>query len=178
MNSTLGTLIIIVIPVLGTMGGFVLQHILSVRKMRYESKLHPSRVLYDKQIEFLDALPPVFDELNGYITTIDVWLGEKGEKAEAEVREAVRNTAGLTHLHELLERYYMYLPSELLVRLKKLSGECWVLSSTSPDTNKTDNCIHLLFETQNAVRRFVGVDELSQDLMRAIGRKPSEVSKG
>jgi hypothetical protein len=48
--------------------------------------------LHDKQIEFLDALSLLFDQINGYITTIDVWLGEKGDKAKAEVEKARQNT--------------------------------------------------------------------------------------
>ena len=177
MNSTLLTLIIGgAISFVSAMGAIVLQHILSLRRMRYESKLHPSCVLYDKQIEFLDALPPVLDELNGYITTLDVLLGEKGEKVRAELQKAQANTTGITHLDGLIDQYHMYLPSELLLRVKKLSEECWWLE-IHPDTEKTYNCINLLFETQNAIRRFVGVDKLSQDLMRAVGTKPSEMSR-
>ena len=177
MNSILLILIIGgLISLVSAIVGIALQHLLSMRRMLHESKLHPSRVLYDKQIEFLDALAPLFDQINGYITTIDVWMGEKGEKAKAEVEKAIRNTACLTELEQLLQRYYMYLPSELLDRLNKLSGECWSLS-TRPDLNKTYNCINSLFETQNAIREFVGVNRLSQDLMRAIGRKPSYASE-
>lgn len=150
--------------------GIILQHFLNIRKLIHESKIHPSRVLYDKQIEFIDALAPLFDQINGYITTIDVWLGEKGDKAKAKVDEAVRNTACITKLELLLQKYNMYLPSELLGKLNTLQWECWSLSS-KPTLDTTFRSINLLFEIQNLVREFVGVDKLSQDLMRALGRK-------
>jgi hypothetical protein len=163
------------ISLISAMIGIVLQHFLHMRRMLHESKTYPSRVLYDKQIEFLDALPPLLDQINSYITTIDVWLGEKSKKAKAEVEKAVKNTSCLWELEQLLQRYYMYLPSELLDRLKALNGECWSLS-TRPDLDKTYRCINLLFETQNAVREYLGVDRLSQDLMKAMGKKPTKVS--
>ena len=69
------------ISLISAIVGIIIQYFLSIRKMLHETKVHPSRVLYGKQIEFLDALSLLFDQLNGYITTLDVWLGEKGERA-------------------------------------------------------------------------------------------------
>jgi len=177
MESPLKLLLIgSLISLISAIIGIILQYVLNMRRMLHESKLHPSHILYDKQIEFLDALSPLFDELNGYITRIDVWLWEKGEKAKAEVEQAVKNTSCLGNLQQLIQRYYLYLPSELLDRLNRLESECWSLSNR-PDLDKTYTCINLLFETQNAVREFLGVDKLSQDLMKAIGRKPLKVEK-
>ncbi len=163
----LGSFISLISAIVGT----VLQHVLTIRRMIHETKIHPSRVLYDKQIEFLDALALLFDGINCYITMLDVWLGERGEKAKTKLEKAVRNTECLTQLGQLLQQYSMYLPSELLHRLNTLQEECWSLSSKR-SLDKTFRCINLLFETQNFVREFVGVDRLSQDLMKAMGREP------
>jgi hypothetical protein len=156
--------------------GILLQHFLSIRRLIHESRLHPSQVLYDKQIQFLDASWPLFDEINGYITTLDVWLGEHGEKAKAEVEKAAKNTACISELDRLLQKYQMYLPSKLLDKLNALHGECWSLSS-EPNLDVTFRSINLLFQIQNLVREFIGVDKLSEDLMRAIGRRPQKESK-
>jgi len=155
--------------------GILLQHFLSIRKLIHESRIHPSRVLYDKQIEFFDAVAPLFDQINGYITMIDVWLGEMPEKDKAEVKKAASNTACVSELDRLLQKYEMYLPSELLCKLNNLKWDCWSLSS-KPDLDVTFRSINLLFEIQNLCREFLGVDKLSQDLMRAIGRLPQEFS--
>jgi len=177
MSSTFLALIVGgLISLISAIASLIVQHILNMRRMLHESKLHPSHVLYDKQIEFLDALPPLFQQINGYVTAIDVWLGEKGEEAEAEVEKLRQHTAWFEELDQLLRRYYVYLPSELLVRLEKLKTECFYLSM-NPDVNRTVKCINLLFETHNALREFVGVDKLSHDLMKAIGRKPSDASE-
>ena len=159
-----------VISLISVILGLVIQHFFQMRKMIHESKSYPSKVLYDKQIEFLDALPPILDQFNSYITTIDVWLGEKGEKAKVEVQKAAQNNSCLSQLDHLLHSYQFYLPSKLLNTIHTLSGECWLLH-ISPDTEKTYRCINLLFEIENNVRVYIGVDRLSEDLMRAMGRK-------
>jgi len=173
MESTLPAILLGgIISLISAFAGISLQHFLSMRKMVHESKIHPSRVLYDKQIAFLDVLTSLLDGINGFITTIDVFLGEEGEEAKAKVMEVMRNTACLVELDQLVQRYYMYLPSELLDKVKTLSEECWSLASY-PDLDKTYHSINLLFEIQNSVREFVGVDRLSQDLMKALSRKTS-----
>ena len=156
--------------------GILLQHFLGIRRLIHESRTHPSRVLYDKQIQFLDTVAPLFDQINGYITILDVWLGEKGEKAKAEVKTAARNTACISELGRLMLKYEMYLPSELLGKLNTLSRECWFLSS-KPDLDATFRSINLLFEVKNFIREFLGVDKLSQDLLTAIGRRPQKGPK-
>ena len=35
----------------------------------------------------------------------------------------------------------------------------------------------MVFEIQNLIREFIGVDKLSEDLMRAIGRRPQKKPK-
>jgi hypothetical protein len=162
--------VVALISLVSAVSGFWFQHYLQMRKLRHESKSYPSKILYDKQIEFLDALTPLLDQINEYITTIDVWLGEKGKKAEDKVQEAVQNNSCLWDLDQLLQKYYFFLPSKLLKIIKNLGGECHLLYS-KPDTNKTYQCIELLFQTTNDVREYVGVDRLSEDLMRAMGRK-------
>lgn len=149
--------------------GILLQHFLSIRRLIHESKIHPSRILYDKKIEFLDATAPLFDRINGYITTIDVWLGEGGEKAKTEIDKAASNTACISELDRLLQKYEMYLPSKLLSRLNALKSDCWSLA-TKPNLDLTFRSIHLLFEIQNLCRKFVGTDKLSLELMKAIGQ--------
>jgi hypothetical protein len=156
--------------------GILLQHFLGIRRLIHESRIHPSRVLYDKQIEFLDAIAQLLDQINGYITAIDVWLGERGEKAKTEVQKATSNTACLSELDRLLQKYEMYLPSELLDKLNTLRWECWSLSS-KPDLDVTFRSINLLFEIKNLFRELVGVDKLSEDLMKAIGRRPQRGHK-
>jgi hypothetical protein len=76
------------ISLISAVVGIILQHFLSIRKMLHETKIHPSHVLYQKQIEFLDALSLLFDQINGYITTIDVWVGDRGARAKVEVEKA------------------------------------------------------------------------------------------
>jgi len=164
------------ISLISAVVGIVLQHLLSIRKMVHESKVHPSRVLYDKQVEFLDALAPLFDRINGYITTIDVWLAEDDDQTKAELKKALRNSECFTELEQLLQKYNFYIPSELLDKLNTLRREYWLLSN-HPDLNKTSHAINLLFETQNFVREFVGVDKLSQDLMKALGHRQVKESR-
>jgi hypothetical protein len=98
------------------------------------------------------------------------------DKAKAEVEKARQNTGCLTELEQLFQKYSLYLPSELLDKLNLLKSECWLLSSHA-DLDKTFHAINLLFETQNFVREFVGVDRLSQDLMKALRRKPAKESR-
>ena len=91
-------------------------------------------------------------------------------------KKARQNTGCLTELEQLLQKYYLYLPSELLDKLNSLMSECWLLSSHA-DLDKTFHAIGLLFETQNFVREFVGIDKLSGDLMRALGHRKARESK-
>jgi len=164
------------ISLISVVVSIVLQHILSIRKMVHESKVYPSHVLYDKQIEFFDALAPLFGQINGYITAIDVWLTEKNNKAKNELKKAAQNNECLAELDQLLEKYNLYLPSEPLKKLTALESELWLLS-INPNLDKASHTLNLLFETQNFIREFVGVNKLSQDLMKVIGSKPAKESK-
>ena len=82
----------------------------------------------------------------------------------------------MAELEQLIQKYYLYLPSELIDKLNSLMSECWLLSSNA-DLDKTFHAIELLFETQNFVREFVGVDKLTGELMRALGRKQVRESR-
>jgi hypothetical protein len=92
------------------------------------------------------------------------------------VEEAARNTACLAEFDRLLRQYEVYLPSELLEKLDSLRWQCWSLSS-NPGLNGTYRAINLLFEVQNLFRQYVGVDRLSQDLMKALGRQGPAVPR-
>ncbi len=158
------------ISLVTTLAVVIIQHRLAMQKMVIERRHHPFRVVYDKQIEFFDALAPILLDLNSYISTIDVWLGETSTNAKEKVKEAAENNQTLTKFYDLLQGYYMYLPEKLLEEANHLNSECMHLSS-NPNTNKTLECIDLLFSFQNTIRESVGVEKLSEDFLRAFAPK-------
>jgi len=165
------------VSIVSVLAGGIVQHWLDMRKIKTQISQHPRRILYDKQTEFFDKVIPVLDELNGYITRIDVWLGETGEDARKEVGKAAENSLCVTRFHELVEQYYLYLPKELLDEANRLWWECFALREL-PTVEKTYKSINLLFKLQNTIRRFVGVEELSDELLKAFGRRAEQRSKG
>jgi hypothetical protein len=167
-GAHISEVIVGITAIVSTAVGMLLTHVLERRKARFNIRSYPLQVLYSKQTEFFDKLIPLLDQLNGYITTIDVWLGERGKRAAEEVRKASGNCSCVDSLATLLEQYYLYLPRELLNEAKDLRWKCFDLRQ-SPTLQKTEQGIDALFEFQNSVRRFVGVDELSRDLLKAFG---------
>ena len=164
------------ISLISALSVIILQHILAMKKLVVETRQHPFQVVYNKQIEFFDALALIFFDLNCYITTIDVWLGETSIDAPAKVEYAAKNNQALTKFDDLLQRYYMYLPEKLLKEANQLHSECMFLSM-HPDTDKTYKCINLLFSFQNSIREFVGVEKLSEDFLKAFASNRSSRSK-
>lgn len=172
------------ISLVSALATIYLQHRLSMQRMSAERRQHPFMVVYEKQTAFFDALAPLFLELNGYITTIDVWLGETTPEAPARVREAVANSGCVQKLQALVEQYYMYLPKDLLRQVKDFQGKCFALTQ-APNTQLTYEAIQELFALQNDIRQFVGIEKLSEDFLSAfasagkgakIGAKKRETS--
>jgi len=161
---------------LSAIGGFALNHWLDMRKAVMQSKQYPARVVYDKQIEFFDLVGPILLRLNDYITTIDAWLGETSEDAKLELQKAQHNSMCLTRLMGLLDRYYVYLPKGLVEEAKELHTECFVLSS-SAKMERTQDCITRLVRFQNRIREYVGIDALSDELLRAFGTRGAKHEK-
>lgn len=177
MDSKIALLLIGgLISLISALSGIILQHILAMRKLVTETRQHPFRVVYDKQTEFFDALAPILLELNSYITAIDVWLGETSRDAPAKVEKAAQNNQAVTKFDDLLQRYYMYLPEKLLEEANQLHSECMFLSS-KPNSDKTYECINLLFSFQNSIRQFVGVEKLSEDFLKAFSPQKNKAKQ-
>ena len=171
------SVLLVVVSIVSVVVGAALEHVFQMRREGVSLRRYPSQMLYGKQIEFFDKVVPVLDELNGYITLIDVWLGETGGDAREKVRKAAEDNLWVTRFHELVERYYLYLPRELLDEANGLWFECLSLRD-SPTPERTCECTDLLFKLQNTIRRFVGVEELSDDLLKSFGRKGKKIKEG
>lgn len=156
-----------------TLAGVIIQHCFEIRKLTLQLKEYPSHIIYDKQMQFFNQVVPLFDELNGYITTIDVWLGEKGEKARIKVQEAIKNSDCVGKFSKILDDYYIYLPSGLLREARNLLSLCWELMR-KPTTDITYDSIHVLFSFENSIRKLMGIDALSADLLKAFGADKKE----
>jgi len=164
------------VSLISTLAGMFLQHILEVRKLRLQAKAHPTTVVYTKQVEFFEKLNPILSEINGFITTLDVWLGESSPEARSRVEKARLNTASIGKLDKLTEDYFVFLPAEVLEHVRGLSFNCMMLSN-SPSLDRAEGCIDELFAFQNKLRDFVGTDQLSEDLLKAFssGRRKKQL---
>jgi hypothetical protein len=158
-----------IVSLISALAGILLQQWLDLKKFEARTKEHPTQVIYNKQIEFFDKLPPLLLKMNRYITTIDVWLGERTIDSREKVKQAVASNNIVMEFYDLIEQYYMYLPEKLLGEAKDLHSECLLLIS-SPTQKRTYDCIHKLFSFQNSIREFAGIDSLSSDLLKALGK--------
>jgi hypothetical protein len=156
------------ISLVSTRAGIALQHWFGLQKQEREMRQHPSQVLYGKQTEFYDKAAQILPEINGYITAVNVWLGETGPDAKHKAKDSAGKTQPVWKFHELMESYSMYLPEKVLRAVNKLFGECMLLSH-SPKVERTDTCLDLLVSFQNTIRECVGVDSISADLLKAFG---------
>ena len=147
--------------------GQVLQHLLELRKRRAQLKDYPSRVLYDKQVQFFDAVASVLVEVNVYLNRIQGWLGI-GTMDRAQ-QEADSNDC-VAKLFALIERYQTYLPAELLADVEELTKHCMLLQTIGgPALEQVDRARHQALILQNKIRKFVGIDVVSAELIRALG---------
>jgi len=165
------------ISLVSALGGITLQHLFYLLKQKRETRQYPTEVLFSKQTEFYDKAAKILPEVNGYITMVDVWLGETSPGAKQKASEYAKKSGPIWEFHELVESYFMYLPEKVLQAGNDLFSECMSLA-TSPTMQKSDRCIKLLFSFQNVIRECVGADKISDDLLRAFGVKEQEgVSK-
>ena len=156
------------VSLVSSVSGIVLSHWLESRRLARQIKNHPVEVVYIKQTEFVDKAVTVLDQLNGYITAIDVWLAETGATAKKKLAEVAASNEPVTQLHELLKRYYIYLPEKLVQQANDLFIECLYLSS-DPSHSRVSKCYDLLFAFQNELRAAIGTETLSQDLLVVFG---------
>jgi len=154
------------ISLVSTISGIFISHWLEAKRESRQVKRYPTEVLYNKQTEFFDKVVAVLDEVNGYITEIDVWLGENGEEANERLVKAAGRNIPIGKLHDLLQQYYIYLPEKLVDDIDSLFFESLNLSN-NPTHKQAQKCFDLLFAFQNSIREVVGTDALSRDLLQA-----------
>lgn len=168
MNSSIKLVLIGgLVSLLSTLAGMILQHWLEKQKITIQARQHLTQIVYAKQTEFFDKLSPILAEINGYITTIGVWLAEKDKEAKEKVKQAANKNGRVAEFHDLLEQYYMYLPKELLEEANELFVECMFLGN-SPSENRAHDCMEKLLGFQNLIREVIGIDRLSTDLMKVL----------
>jgi len=161
------------ISLVSALGGISLEHLFSLLKQKRETRRYPTEVLFSKQTEFYDKAAKILPEVNGYISTVDVWLGETSPGAKQKVSEYAKKSEAIWEFNELMESYFMFLPEKVLQAGNDLFSECMDLA-TSPTMQRSDRCLKLLFSFQNVIRECVGVDKISNDLLRAFGVKEKE----
>ncbi|MFB3896948.1 MAG: hypothetical protein ACE14V_11670 [bacterium] len=108
--------------------------------------------------------------MNGFITTIDVWLQENTPEAKENVNSSSQRTKSLWEFQELLDRYSIYLPENIIRAGREFFVECLSLSNL-PSKQKAEQCINLLFSFQNTIRDCVGADRISTELLKSFGTK-------
>ncbi len=169
------TLVIVggAISLASAVAGILLKYWLDILQSKSKMREYPAHVLYDKQTAFYDELAKLLPKINSYITEIDVWLGE--DDARDHVAEAADKNQAITKLDSLLGKYYMYLPKRILSQAKVLFVECLFLRN-SQTFERVKKCLDLLFDFENTVRTYIGIDTISRDLMKAFG-KSSELRK-
>jgi hypothetical protein len=172
-NSVILVLIGGLISLVSTLAGISLQHLFDLHKQKHETRRYPTEVLFNKQTEFYDKAAHIIPRINGYITTVNVWLGETSPDAKRKVKEFAEKTGPIWEFNELMEGYSMYLPERILRAGNELFAECTFLSN-APTVVRTERCMDLLFSFQNAIRECVGVDKISGELLKAFGTHERE----
>jgi hypothetical protein len=140
------------------------------QKLDIQSRQHFTQVVYAKQTEFFDKLYPILGKLNGYITSIDVYLTEKSRNEKTESQRPAINKSAVIDFNGMVEQYYAYLPMGLLEEASELFSQCMLLE-ISPNKKNTEECVERLLRFQNVMREFAGIDKLSTDLMKAFGKE-------
>ena len=111
-------------------------------------------VLFDKQVEFFEKLMPVLHEVNCYVTTLDVWCGDKGKDARQAFKKALKRNGCVKALQELLDQYYIYVPEALSNEVSQLHLQSSKLENSSTQ-EATAACTELLFGVQNSIRKHI-----------------------
>ena len=171
-NSVVLVLVGGFVSLVSALAGIAFQHHLEMRKVRVQFKQHPMSVVYNKQTEFLERLAPVLLDINSYITEVGAWLAEQSPRGIKRATDAAAKNECLSKLDDLIQHYYAFLPEKLIRQSHELFSECLLLSS-SPASDQADKCINVLFEFQNKIREFVGIDQLSRDFLQIFGPKRS-----
>ena len=161
------------VSLVSALATIIVQHWLDLRKVRSQLREYPSRIIYDKQMQFFERMLSLFDRLNGYITRIDVWLGESGKKAREEVEEAAKDSYHVGVFSQVIDEYYLYLPKSFLEEARNLLTLCRELGQ-DPTKEGAYNAIRALFSFENKVREQMGVDALSAELLKAFGAGKKE----
>jgi hypothetical protein len=153
----------------------VVGHLLEMNRRTLAVREHPSRILYDKQVEFFDSLAPLLEKLKEHTTAIDVWLEETAAVPPERLKEVRDGSSCVAELDELLQRYCLYLPAKVLGEGQGVVMSCHSLLA-KPGARPPYQCLGDVFAFENTVREFVGVDQLSQELQQVLKQtaRPSE----
>ena len=174
-NSIKLVLVTGLITFASTAGGYFLQYIIDRLKKKDELRRYPAEVLFNKQTEFYDKVVNIFPEIYSYIMTIIQWLSETStsQNAKLKAQEASKETNPIWKFKHLNDAYLIYLPEKILFSGNDLINE-FISLSESLTGEKTLHCLDLFFSYQKTIRQCVGVDKISEDLLRAFGTHARE----
>ena len=96
-----------------------------------------------------------------------------GDERDWTVGGAIKNSECVGKFSKILDDYYIYLPSGLLREARNLLSLCWELMR-EPTTDITYDSIHVLFSFENSIRKLMGIDALSAELLKAFGAGKKE----
>ena len=111
-------------------------------------------VIFDKQVEFFEKLMPVLHEVNCYVTTLDVWCGDKGKDTGQAFKKALKKSDCVKALQELLDQYYIYVPEALSNEISQLHLQSIKLENSSTQ-EAIAACAELLFGLQDNIRKYI-----------------------
>ncbi len=162
----------ILLLVVGSIITLVTTLIILAVKRRHETRRYPTEVLFNKQTEYYDRIAQALPAVGAFAESVGDRAIPLAEWDSAKV--ANDRNRPVVELHELTERYSMYLPEKVLRAEWALFFECRRLSvctapSRAQSADDASHCTDLLYSFQNAVRESVGADKISEDLLKAFG---------
>jgi len=169
--SIIQVLIVGILPFIGAILGFLFSYWIEKSKTKALVKEYPTKIVYDKQTEFFDQLPPLFDNMDGYITSIKAYLNEgKVTDYQKDLEKSKPNTESIDKLIKLIHEYYFYLPAELYHELGTLINLCFKVREI-PDIKFAKEANDKLFHLKNKIRKYIGTEKISEDLLKAFMRE-------
>ena len=147
--------------------GFYLNKALEIYKTRNNVKMLPIQIVYNKQIEFYNILNPLI--LKCYHLVYKLYGNNMDQALNNEKVDL------LNELANLQSKYYFYLPKEIIKESNEVLTKSFMFS---PDINNKQKIFEeakkALDTLMSSIRKHIGADKLSADLLKSIGKQPQE----
>lgn len=150
----------------------IIQHFLEINKIKHQLKNYPTTIIYNKQLDFFDKIS---QEMIGILidVTTRIEINKDKDNYITKNMQALRDKLLLhtDNIHKISIQYFLFIPAKMSSSISGFMNSCYdLMSELTYDKSKV--CLAKYNELASEIRKCIGIDEISEDLISSfnVGR--------